>query len=206
MTRSNIKSALRSIVSFALTFNALMLAITGIMLFILPQGRIAHWNAFTIWGQTKEQWEAIHVGMAILFLIAFPLHLYLNWKPFYNYLKSKTAILAGVLVLVVFFIVGASSGIRPFGSVMAISDRAREGWETTAPPLPHYELKTIGEVIVEQGLDQTESLDELAGMGITNPALDSTLAELAAKHNTSPVKIYLVMGGKPKEKKGQKNK
>lgn len=62
--------------------------LTSIILYIVPQGRVAYWSNWQLWGLSKTQWGNIHVNIGILFLIAISFHIYYNWKPILFYLKN----------------------------------------------------------------------------------------------------------------------
>jgi len=65
------------------------MVLTSIVLFIVPQGRVAYWADWRLWGLTKTDWGNIHINLGLLFLIALFVHIYYNWKPLISYLKNK---------------------------------------------------------------------------------------------------------------------
>jgi succinate dehydrogenase hydrophobic anchor subunit len=65
------------------------LAVTGGVLFVTPPGRVAHWTGWRLLGLTKDQWGALHIWFALLFLIASGFHIWLNWRPLLSYFKSR---------------------------------------------------------------------------------------------------------------------
>ena len=56
--------------SLLLTCSFLVLAVSGIILFMTPKGRDAHWTNWTMLGLGKEGWGAVHINNSILFLAA----------------------------------------------------------------------------------------------------------------------------------------
>jgi hypothetical protein len=63
--------------------------VTGVILYIVPHGRIAYWSDWRLFGLSKEEWGDIHVNLGLLFLLSIFLHLYFNWKPILLYLRNK---------------------------------------------------------------------------------------------------------------------
>ena len=61
------------------------------ILYIVPQGRVAYWADWKFWGLTKTDWGNIHINLGLLFLIALFIHIYYNWKPLINYLQAAFA-------------------------------------------------------------------------------------------------------------------
>ena len=56
---------------------------------VVPQGRVAYWADWRLWGLTKTDWGNIHINLGLLFLIALFVYIYYNWKPLISYLKNK---------------------------------------------------------------------------------------------------------------------
>jgi hypothetical protein len=80
----------RRLVSFTALTSFIFLALTGIMLFFSPQGRIAHWSGWRLLGLSREEYVALHTTFMVLFLVVGIWHIVLNWKPIVNYLKDRT--------------------------------------------------------------------------------------------------------------------
>ena len=49
------KQSLRSLIAFLVTWAFAVLTVTGIVLYIVPQGRIAYWTHWSLAGLDKEQ-------------------------------------------------------------------------------------------------------------------------------------------------------
>jgi len=79
---------IRRITSLTASVAFLLMLLTSIILYIVPQGRVAYWADWRLWGLTKTDWANIHMNMGLLFLIALSLHIYYNWKPLISYLKN----------------------------------------------------------------------------------------------------------------------
>jgi hypothetical protein len=66
-----------------------LLILTSIILYIEPQGRVAYWSDWRLWGLSKTQWGDLHLNLGALFLLAGIFHLVYNWKAITAYLKDK---------------------------------------------------------------------------------------------------------------------
>ena len=104
---------IRRITSLTALLSFILLFITIVVLYIVPQGRVAYWADWRLWGLTKEQWGDIHINIGLLFLLSIFLHIYYNWKPLLNYLKNKAGQLKrmprefnAALLLIILFSVG----------------------------------------------------------------------------------------------------
>ncbi|MDP4856108.1 MAG: DUF4405 domain-containing protein, partial [Desulfobacterales bacterium] len=76
---------LRKIVSLTALLSSLLLLVTSIVLYIVPQGRVAYWADWRLLGLTKTEWTNIHVNFGLLFFVSALLHVYYNWKPIVSY-------------------------------------------------------------------------------------------------------------------------
>lgn len=83
----------RSFLSVYMGFSFLIMTVTGIILYIAPPGRVAHWSNWTLAGLLKEEWQAIHTIFTFIFIAAGVLHIIFNWKPLLSYLRKKQRII-----------------------------------------------------------------------------------------------------------------
>ena len=80
---------LRKITSLTLLISFVPLMLTSIVLYIVPEGRVAYWSDWHLLGLTKTQWGDVHINLGFLFLAAGSLHLFYNWKAMIAYMKNK---------------------------------------------------------------------------------------------------------------------
>ena len=76
---------LRKITSLTALLAFILMLLTSIILYIVPQGRIAYWSDWRLFGLSKTDWGNLHINLGFLFLIAIGLHVYYNWKPLMAY-------------------------------------------------------------------------------------------------------------------------
>ena len=148
------KFSWRGWTTFVVTLSFIVDTISGIILYIAPPGRVAHWTNWTIWGLDKEQWVAVHTIFGYLLLIIVVIHLYFNWNMFRNFIWSKvrkalqlrwemlTAILVSLLVFLFTF-----WNIPPFSTIMNLGENLKESWEESKVevPIAHAELMSLQE-------------------------------------------------------------
>jgi hypothetical protein len=185
--------------------------ITGIVLYIVPPGRIAHWTNWKLLGFTKEQWAALHTIFGYIFLIFAVIHIYYNWKPILNYIKKKVK--AGIrmrmelsvsLILTILIFAATAISIPPFSTVMDFGERMKNSWEESKqePFIPHAEEMSLDELIEQIGISSEEAGKLLEDKGIKVDRWDSILKDIAEENETSPVAIYEMLQKKPVQKKG----
>jgi len=209
---------IRKITSLTASLAFILMLLTSIVLYIVPQGRVAYWADWRLWGLTKTDWGNIHINLGLLFLIALSLHIYYNWKPLMSYLKNKarqmkvfTPEFNVALFITVASIVGTYFLVPPFNWVMALNDNFKDaGAEKYGePPYGHAELSSLKTFSKKMNLDLEKSLALLTQAGFAVESGEMTLEKIARKYSVPPQKIYetikpaQVIAEQQKEEKGQ---
>jgi hypothetical protein len=185
----------------------IFLSLTGIMLFLCPQGRVAYWSGWRMFGLSKDDYGQLHTTFMVLFLVTGITHIVLNWKPIVNYLKdrkkkvrifTKESVVA--LVLATLFFVGTLGGAFPFQQFLNVGDDIKGYWERTegSPPWGHAELNPLDrfcrgledfERIENERyvtIDPEEALTKLRESGIRVENVRQPLIEIAEVNSTTP--------------------
>jgi hypothetical protein len=195
----------RKITSLTALLSFIALITTSVVLFIVPQGRVAYWADWHLWGLDKTEWGNIHINLGCLFLISIGLHTYYNWKLILTYLKKSrkmrlfTPEFNAALALTALFILGTYWEAPPFRWVLA----ANETVKSTAvakfgePPYGHAELSTLRGFAKRTGLELPASLARLEAAGIAFESDAQTLADIARANRLSPRQVYLAMQPPP---------
>jgi hypothetical protein len=186
-------------VSFYVVFSFLALAVSGLVLYVAPPGRIANWSVWQLLLLSKAQWQAVHTIVALMFLVAASFHVYFNWKALVAYFKSRlhagirmkrelaAAALAGAVILGV-----AITGVPPFGTVMDVGEDIKNSWSTSSsePPIPHAELMTVAKLSETVKIPAEKALANLEKQGIrvTTPA--RTVQQIADDNRLTPQQVY----------------
>lgn len=189
----------RAFTSFYVVISFLIISTSGIILYITPPGRVAYWSQWTLFGLTKEQWQAIHTIFTLLFIVAVAVHLYFNWKVLLSYLRSRlnegmkrrkeltlSLVVAGGVLLF------TAMNFPPFSAVMVLGDDLSNSWLTPQdePPVPHAELLTLEQFSQKTGVSLSNILGRLGAQGL---AVDSTtilVKHLAVQYNLTPAQLY----------------
>lgn len=191
----------KSFISFGLFISFFIIALTGVVLYITPAGRVAKWVDWRLLGLDKEQWQGLHTIFSFTFLVLSIFHIFtMNWKVFMSYLKKKGVegfhmkreFAAGVILAVVLF-AGTLVGLPPFQTVMDVGEYFTESWENTdqKAPVAHTEALTIEELskqVVQ--LTPGEIMSKLAEHGIQVKDKTRTLADIGKAAGKSPYELY----------------
>ncbi|MCG6925765.1 MAG: DUF4405 domain-containing protein [Acidobacteria bacterium] len=200
----------RAFVTLFVTLSFLLIAASGLVLYVAPPGRVAHWSLWTLGGLDKEGWQSIHTVFAFLFVLAGVFHVYFNWRILWSYLRSK--LVAGIRMkrelglaagLVVAIGVLTVADLPPFATVMDLGTRAKEGWsvEGAEPPVPHAEIMTLERLAAVTQIPVDRALGNLEKAGLDDATPRSTIAALASAHGRTPEQVWAALRGqeKPKE-------
>jgi hypothetical protein len=193
---------IRRISSLTALLSFIILFITIVVLYIVPQGRVAYWADWRLWGLTKEQWGDIHINVGLLFLLSIFLHIYYNWKPLLSYLKNKARQLSvmtrefnAALLIITLFSVGTYFEVVPFSWVLELNEHIKDkaAVKYGEPPYGHAELSSLKAFTAKTGLDLAGSLKRLQQAKIAFDDENQSLQDIARLNDTSPQKVYLAM-------------
>ncbi len=190
----------RTIISLTTAWMFVIMGITGLILYIVPQGRIAYWVDWRFLGLSKTDWGDIHIVTAILFLVAGGWHLYYNWRAFLGHLRRRAA--QGVklrkellitVAITVFIAMSAFWHVPPLGYLIDLNEAIKDSWaqtENAEPPFGHAELLSLKGFCKKTDIDVEQALAKLAAMKIKLKSSDETLEQIARRNSISPRDIF----------------
>ncbi len=197
---------LRKMTSLTALLSFTVLVITGSVLFLTPQGRVAYWSEWRLWGFTKEAWGAMHILLSLLFLVMSVIHIVLNWGAIVQYLRdrAKRVSLARpdflvAVGLTALFTAGPLLGWPPFKWVLNLNTFAKDQASRTygEPPYGHAEQSTLQSFAQKTSLDLPRAKELLLQAGIKVTGNQDRLQDIAKRHGMTPQQVYQVM--KPAE-------
>jgi hypothetical protein len=173
-------------------------AISGIVLYFTPRGRVANWTSWTMFGLEKHQWGSVHMNACLLVLIVAGIHLVLNWRVFLSYIKRKAAGLnlkaemATALVITAVVVSGTVFELPPFSTIVAMNEAIKDRWERQAPrgPAPHAEEFSVARMAGNLGLTVDEVTLALRQEGLKVEDPDMSIGQLAHQSGIAPSDVY----------------
>jgi hypothetical protein len=165
----------------------------------VPQGRIAYWADWRLWGLTKEQWGSVHINNGILFLIALFFHIYYNWvilKAYFKNNRKKLRVFTREfnmsIMITLVFIFGTLTEVPPFSTVLNISDSIKDDAARFygEPPYGHAELSSLKTFSKKLNLDLDKVISKLRSSGIKVRDEKQTLKQISEANKISPKDIY----------------
>jgi hypothetical protein len=189
----------RAFVTFYVIFSFLVIAASGIVLYVAPPGRVANWSQWTLGALQKSHWQAVHTVFAFLFVLASAFHVYFNWRVIIAYLKTKLGArirrrreLALATALGITVLVLTLNGFAPFGTVMTVGETVKNSWSNpaTEPPVPHAELWTVGKFAESTKVPVAQAMENLRKAGMAAEQADVTLQAVASMYGVTPQEVY----------------
>lgn len=212
MAKKNKKFSWRGWTTFFVTISFIVDTLSGIILYIAPPGRVANWTNWKVWGMSKGEWEAIHTIFGYVLLIIVAVHLYYNWKVFWNWIWSKIRkavnlkweLLTSSIVCLLIFL-GTLWNIPPFSSTMELGEYFKDSWEEAKAdvPLAHAELLSLEEFASKTGLPLDQTIQAFKAKGYQVGDKKQTLREIAKVNGVSPAVLYEAVKAKGAEPKTQ---
>ncbi|MCK4873867.1 MAG: DUF4405 domain-containing protein [Phycisphaerales bacterium] len=201
---------LRSFISFLIALSMLLISFSGIILYLTPQGRIAHWTNWTMLGLDKDAWTAVHMNTCLLFVVGVSLHIYLNWRVLLSYIRRRVATglhrrweLALATAISAIVVIGTLLGVPPTSTIIRWNDDIKAYWAgqvRTTAPIPHAEglsLKRLAELT--PGQSSAQFMEVLRQQGYDVDDASVKLATLAKQRGVSPMVVYEQMIAHPEQ-------
>jgi hypothetical protein len=203
------KTSYRAMTSLVTTWSFIISTVTGVVLYITPQGRIANWVVWDLWSLTKSAWGELHIIFSIVFVLVGVAHLVYNWKPFKNYMSERAKghvhikrTLYGSLAIIAVFFVLSIKNLPPANWIFDLEDTIKESWIISPeyePPFGHAEDVSLSGFAKRQFIDLGAAVKALNEAGIQVPEKRMKLKDIAAINGVTPMDLYLKI--KPLEKR-----
>lgn len=190
---------LRKISSLTSFLSLIITLFTSVVLYIVPQGRVAYWADWHLMGLSKEQWGDIHITVGTLFIVALCFHLWFNWKLIISYMKNharqlvvmtKPMLISTVITL--FVMVGTLLHLPPMQQLLDLSASIKDSAVETYgnPPYGHAELSPLKKFCGFLGLDADTALATLKSKGYgSDITLKTKIVDIAASKSVSPQQV-----------------
>ena len=190
----------RGLVSLLTLVGFLIMGLTGLVLFMVPQGRVAYWTDWHLLGLTKTQWGDVHIISALLFVVAGALHIYFNWKPLVRYLYDRTRKIVTLkkeiglsVALGLLLVVSGILRLPPLSYLLVLNDKVKASWITSPahePPFGHAEEVSLRGLSRKMRFPLDQALSTLAARGVRVSGANAKLMDIARDNGSSPMAVY----------------
>lgn len=193
---------MRKITSMTMLISFVVLIVNSIILYIVPEGRVAYWADWRFWGLTKNEWGDQHVTIGFLFLLSGFLHLFYNWAAVKSYLKNRVKemkiftlpfnaglLLTAVIAVMTYFHVPPVSLVLQLGTHFKVAGAEKYG----EPPYGHAERSSLKMFCQKEGIDLEKALTLLRQEGIQVAKSEVTILAIAQEHNLTPQQVSKII-------------
>lgn len=179
-----------------------LLLLNSIVLYIVPEGRVAYWADWHFWGLTKTEWGDQHVTVGVLFLIASVLHIVFNWPAIKAYMKNKAKelkIFTGsfnvALLVTVLVALGTYYEVPPMSTIVAFSGSIKDDGSKKygEPPYGHAELSSLQLFAKKEQLDADKAVELIKAAGLQVESSKETLKNIARNNSLTPQQLYEII-------------
>ncbi len=189
----------RAFIAFLVTWSFIVLTLTGVVLYIIPPGRVANWIFWRLAGLDREGWIHLHILFGAVFIISGAIHLYFNWRPFVRYLVErvrghlalKRESLAS-LALVCALVLAALYSVPPISWLFTLNDWAKASWDS-GPPYPRAEASPLPVLAERLGFRLEEALAAWRAAGIEIEDSNTNLESIARSQGTTPATLFALI-------------
>ena len=190
----------RGLISLITALSFLIMAVSGLVLFVVPQGRIAIWVDWQFLGLSREQWGDMHISTSLLFVLAGVWHTVINWRALVGYFRDRTrrtVVLKTELVIAllttVFFTVGAVFQVPPVSYVLALNEMVKNAWVRSPadePVVAHGELLAFSAFVKKADIPLEPALEALRRQGVEISGPEQKVLDIARNNHISPAALY----------------
>jgi hypothetical protein len=192
---------LRPFISLTLFLVFAALVISGLAMYLRPEGSVARWVDWSLFGLSKNGWEGVHSLLSITAVVLSLIHLLLNGKTLLRYIagswrkngagRKKELFAAAGLVSAILIL--AVLRIPPAGEIMDLRDRIKHGDYSISilPPELDFESKPFSYVVRSINMPVDLVLERLRATGMTIVDEGESLQDIAKRNECAPQQVYL---------------
>ena len=189
----------RATVSFTLVFAFLLMAVSGIVLYLAPKCRDARLLDWQYLRWDRQEWVDVHITSCVLFLVLGGMHVFYNWRVLRGYLYSKARrdmnhwkelLVAMALTGVV--LVGTLRGWPPMNRLLLWRQEWKHRYSAPGPRFlrGRVEEAPLADLAWQIGVSPDELFESLRKEGYNVDDAERPLGALAADNSVSSVELF----------------
>jgi len=187
-----------------LSFTAVV--ISGIALYLRPEGSLARWTGWTFLGLDKRHWENVHIAFVSAFIVGGIIHLAYNLKALLSYFRIRAGTAAGppsrrvpfvpeltaALLLLGAIYLGTRFELPPVSSITGLRSSIKEGRYSVGvpPPILDADRLTVSAACRLLSLAEPEALANARRRGIIIDDPSRSLADIAESSELTPQEVF----------------
>lgn len=201
----NNKFSWQSFISIGLLLSFIIMLISGVVLYIAPEGSLSRWIGWDILNLTKSQWEQQHTVFSYLFVIFSVLHILLiNWDLLISYFVPGKMVFSGykeliiAFVIIIFVFIGTLANMGPFKFIVSLGDEISENYskQVQMPNISDAEKLTLDEFadkVFDIDFEELESI--LEKLDFNDIKEDAIVLDFCKWNDLTPEELYKIING-----------
>lgn len=199
----NTKFNWQSFISIGLLFSFLILSISGIILYIAPEGSMSRWIGWDVLNLTKKQWEHQHTIFSYIFILFSVFHVFkINWSSLIFYFSQARfkilnlkEIIAAIAITIVVFI-GTLYNWDPFKSIIHIGSEISDNYSKDAE-VPNFSdaeklsLSDFAEKVFK--ITYADLVSNLGKYNFEDTDENIAVADFCTLNNMTPEEFYVLI-------------
>ena len=201
----NNKFSWQSFISIGLLFSFIIMLISGLILYVAPEGSLSRWIGWDVFNLTKKQWEHQHTIFSYLFILFSIFHIFkINWSLFLSYfvpekikIKNYRELIVAFVITVVIFI-GTLINLNPFKYIIQLGDRISDSHSENVelPRTADAEKLTLNEFANQIfNISYNDLLNNLKELNIANVNEYTIVKDFCELNEITPQEFYIFLKG-----------
>ena len=193
----------QSFISIGLLISFIVMLLSGVILYVAPEGSLSRWVGWDVMNLTKKQWEHQHSIFSLVFILFSVFHIIkINWGLLLSYFALENKKLTNIKELLAAFIisilvfVGTFFNLSPFENIIKFGSNISENQTigVKRPDIPDVDkllLSEFSEKVFNISITEMEIILETNNLKIDNTNV--TVNEFCLKNDMSPQELYLLI-------------
>ncbi len=191
----------QSFISIGLLLSFFIMLVSGIVLYIAPEGSLSRWIGWDILNLSKKQWEYQHTIFSYLFILFSIFHVFkINWSYLISYFvveKFKMIFLKEIIVAVVITVLifmGTLFNWSPFKNVIQFGNKISDSYaeKVKIPNIPDAEKLSLNDFAKEVfNISYSDLVSNLKKFDFDKVDENSTVIDFCNQNDITPEEFYL---------------
>ncbi len=190
----------QSFISIGLLLSFLIMLVSGIVLYIAPEGSLSRWIGWDILNLSKKQWEYQHTIFSYLFILFSIFHVFkINWSYLISYfviekfkmINLKEIIVAVVITVLIFM--GTLFNLSPFRNVIQFGNKISDSYAENVemPNIPDAEKLSLKDFAKEVfNISYSDLVSNLEKFNFDKVDENSTVIDFCNLNDITPEEFY----------------
>jgi len=204
------KFRFRGFITLVVFLSFLAVVLSGVALYLRPEGSLARWMGWELAGLDKKEWEATHMGVVLLFLVSSLIHVWYNFRALFSYVRGRAALVfssgarwplimetTAAAVILALVCIGAITPWSPLSDVIQLRNSMKDAKYSLvlSPPISDADELTVAGFCRAAALDTQAAVRRAGERGVVINDLNMDIGKIAHLNRISPEDLCLALRG-----------